>query len=613
MKSIFARATIAAVTLAVLVALLPSSSAFAQDTTTDEDKLVFTVGTTTDMVSANPMKACCGGEYEMMFLAYDMLMNFSRDDLTAVPALGESYTVSDDGKTWTFKIRDGVKWSDGTPLTAHDVAFTFNFINDNKGTGTFNNYLGIPKSFTAPDDTTFVWEMDKPTTSPLTPPWFPILPEHIWKDLDGKSATEIKQFRNVPAVSSGPFFLEEWKPGEFWRMSANKEYWGGAPIIDEVIFRVFDNQEAMVQALKTGEIDAAEAISPTLFNSLKGDPNIEPVKTNENYVYNLAFNLKTGTSADGTGESTSHPALQDVVVRQAIAHAVDKQTLVDTLLEGYGRPADSFILPLYSQWYKPAEGDLLYNFDIPKANQMLDEAGYMDTDGDGVREMPGGGDPFEFDLVTLSDDPYSPDAGKLIKGWLEQIGWRVTLVPVSENKAYDLWGASDFDAYVWGWGGDPDPDFMTSIFTTDQCYVWSDGCYSNPEMDALWDKQHAQLNPEEREVTVDQIQDLFYKDVPEVMIFYVNDTQAYRKDRWTGFVPTPAPNGSLIYSWGPYSYQEIHPVGTAADGSGTATASSSSDSGGIPGIVWIGIAAVVIVVGGVLIARSRGKSDEDKA
>ena len=576
----------------------------------DGEKLTFTVGTTGDMVSANPFKACCSAEYEMMFLAYDMLHNFDPNTLEAAPGLAESYEVSEDGKTWTFKIREGVKWSDGEPVTAEDVAFTFNFINDNDGMGTFNNYLGDPKSFSAPDPTTFVWEMETATTSPLTPPWLPIVPKHIWEKFDGLPAKDIKAFRNVPAVSSGPFVLEEWKPGEFWRMSANKEYWGGAPYIDEVIFRVFENQEAMVQALQNGEIDAAEAIEPALFDSLKNDPNIEAVKTNENYYYNFAFNLKTGKSADGTTTSTSHPALQDLNVRKALAHSVDKQTLVDTLLSGYGSVGDSFILPVYSDWYKPAEGDQIYEFSLEEANRLYDEGGYVDTDGDGIREMPGGGEPFEFDLYSLSDDSYSTDAGKLIKGWMEQTGWKVNLIPVSESKMYDVWYASDFDAYLWGFGGDPDPDFISSIFTTDQCGVWSDGCYSNPEYDALWEKQHTQTNLEDRQKTMDEIQDFFYADVPQVINFYINDTQAYRKDRWTGFVPQPAPNGSIIYGWGPYSYQSIKPV-TAADGTDVST--TNSDGGGIPTIAWIAIAAVVVIIIGVVVARMRRKDDEDQA
>lgn len=616
------RAVIIRITIVVSVAslaLIPAvGGVFAQESAVPEgqpgeqaEKLTFTVGTTSDLTSTNPFKGCCYTDYEMMLLSYDLLHNYNPDDLTSAPGLAESYDVSEDGKTWTFKIREGVMWSDGTPLTAKDIAFTYNFVKNNRGTGAFNNYIGVPKAFSAPDDTTFVWEMEEATGAPLLPPFVPILPQHIWKGLDGKEPAEILAFDNVPTVSSGAFFLDEWKPGEFFRMRANKEYWGGAPIIDEVVFRIFENQEAMVQALKSGEIDAAEAIEPNLFDSLKHDPTIEAVVTNEIAVYNLAFNLKQGKNAApayGDTLSTGHPALQDVDVRRAIAHSIDKQTLVDVVASGYGSVADSFLMPVFAKWYNPAEGEQVHGFDIERANELYDQGGYLDTNGDGIREMPGGGQPFEFDLVAIADDHYSMDSARLIKGWMEETGWKVKLIPASETRALELWGTSDFDAYVWYWDGDPDPDFMTSIFTTEQCGNWSDGCYSNQEMDRLYELQRTQSDVAERQETVFQMQDLFYEDVPEVMTFYIRDTQAYRKDRWTGFVNQPAPSGSVIYGWGPYSYQQIRPV---EDGADVATAGPSSDAGGIPGFLWVAliVGAVVVAIG---IGVSRRKDEEDK-
>ena len=611
----------AMVALALALALVPVAGVSAQSQSGEEgqeEKLTFIVGTTDDLNSANPFGASDDMDYEVLILAYDLLHNYSQSDLSAVPGLAESYEVSEDGKTWTFKIREGVKWSDGTPLTAHDVAFSFNFVWKNKGVGIFRSYVGIPKSFTAPDDTTFVWEMEEPTTAPLIPPQVPIIPEHIWKHLDGKDATEIEGFKNVPAVGSGPFVLEDWKPGEFTRLSANKEYWGGAPVIDEVIFRVFQNQEAMVLALKSGEIDFAAGIEPSLFDSLQSDPTIETVTTNVDALVNLAFNLipageKAAAGAyggDPEAVSTAHPALQDVDVRRAIAHTVDKQALVDSMLLGYGSVGDSFLLPVYATWYKPAEGDQVHEFDLAEANRLYDEGGYLDTDGDGVREMPNGGEPFVFDLVAIAEDTYSVDASKLIKGWLEQTGWKVDLLSVSERRALDIWGTSEFDAYVWGWNGRPDPDFMLSIFTTGECGVWSDGCYSDKAYDEMYEAQRLETDLDKRTEIVFQMQDKIYEDVPEVILFYTQDMQAYRKDRWTGFVPQPEPDGSLIFSWGPYSYQQITPL-TNPDG--TTVISTTSAEGGIPGIAWVGIAAVAGVLLFVVIRRLRRKSDEDQA
>jgi peptide/nickel transport system substrate-binding protein len=596
---------IAASTLAcaLLVGAWLATGANAQSTsgTAAPSKVVLTVGTTADMVSPNVFKACCGGEYEMMFMNYDMLFNFSKEDLTPVSGLATFPPEHNaDDTEWTFDIRSGVKWSDGEPLTAEDIAFTFNFIVENH-MGTFLNYLKAPgedpPTITAPNATTLVWKSPVPTTAPLTPPWVPILPEHVWKEFDG-DPTGAKQFPNVPAVGSGPFHLESWDQGQGWIMSANKDYWGGTPTIDEVDFRVFTNQEAMVQALKAGQIDFAEALNPTLFNSLKDTPGITTHVAPPGYFDNLAFNF------GGQGpDATALPALHDVVLRQAIATAIDNQGLVDKLLLGDGSAGTSITMP-QSVWHWEPPADQLRTFDIAKANQMLDDAGYADTNDDGVRNDPKTGDELQLDTLTINDITYSNDEGKLIAGWMKQIGIDMTLIPVSENKAYDLWGQGDFDAYIWDWGGDPDPDFILSIFTTDQCLDWSDGCYSDPKYDAMYAKQKTILDPEERRAYVAKMQEYIYEQVPEVVTVYENDLQAYRSDRWTGFTPVPEPDGYLLFGWGPYSYISMKP----AVGSTEAT-----DTQGIKTSTWLIVILVIIVAAGLIVLIRRRKGDEDRA
>ena len=148
-----------------------------------DDSVTFTIGTTSDMITANPFKSGGGSEYEMFMLNYDMLFNFGQENLEPVSGLAEyPPEQSADGKTWTFTIRDDVTWSDGEPLTAKDIAFTYNLINE-KGGLAFQAELGDPiakDAFVAPDDTTLIWKMQTATLAPLSPPWVPIVPEHIW-------------------------------------------------------------------------------------------------------------------------------------------------------------------------------------------------------------------------------------------------------------------------------------------------------------------------------------------------------------------------------------------------------------------------------------------------
>ncbi|MEX0832843.1 MAG: ABC transporter substrate-binding protein [Actinomycetota bacterium] len=575
-----------------------SSFALAQES---DEEVVFTVGVTSDMKSASPYKACCSAEYEMLFMVYDMLVQFDKETLEAAPGLAESWEKSEDGKTWTFHIRKGVNWSDGKPLTAHDVKASFDFTVENGGA--FSTYFPFDPKFETPDDYTLVWKSDKPTTAPVSPAWVYILPAHIWDKF--KTLKEAKEFRNVPTVSSGAFTLEEWKEGEFWRMQANEDYWQGAPHMDEVVFRVFDNNEAMVQALRKGEIDFADNIPAALYNSLEGAPDIARHKAVGGYFYNLAFGLwKPNQKGSGGEDPTNHPSLQDPIVRQSIDFAIDKQTLVDKVLLGNGTTANSPILPA-SEYWQPTDIPIR-PFDITQANQMLEDAGYEDTDGDGIREMPGGGDPLKYEFLVLTDYPVSVPSGKLIKGWLKQIGMDVDLVPVDTGKAYDAWYAHDYDAYVWGWGPDPDPDFILSIFTSGSCDVWSDGCYSNKEYDKLYEQQRVATSPEERKAITDQMAQMLYEEVPEVFLYWEDDLQAYRSDRWTGFVAQPPPDGYLIYQYGAYSYLSIRPV-AGSEGS------AAEAQAGIPPMVWVAVAGGVVVLIGIVMAVRRRTSEEDKA
>jgi len=570
-------------------------------TSTDPNKVIFTVGSTGDLISANPFKACCLLDYEMLFMNYDMLYNFSRATLEAESALAEfPPSGSEDGKTWTFKIRDDVTWQDGTPLTAEDIAFTFNFINANH-LAVFSDDLGKPAKvdpFTAPDPTTFVWKMEEATTSPFTPPWIPIIPKHAWEKYDGESAKTIKEFRNVPAIGSGPFQLVEWQEGRFARFEANHDYWNGDPAIDEVIFRKFGNDKALALALETGEIDFAEALPPELFDRLKTQPGIGTNASNASALTNLAFNF----------EGTANPAFHDEAVRDAIALAVDRQALVDRVLKGYGQIGNSMVLPTYSKWHWEPTGSEVQPFDPEKAKQILDEGGYTDKDGDGVREGPDG--PLTIELLALSDSPSSNPSAKLMDGWLDDVGFDASVKVVSEAKAYDIWADQTFDAYVWGWGGGPDPDFITSIFTTKQCLVWSDGCYKDPEYDKMWEAQHLETDEAKRHDLLVEIQKYLYDKNPELVLFYEQDLQAYRSDRWTGFVTQPEPVGSILFAFGNESYLTLRPVGVAEaqgqDGGG------GTGGGGSSPMVWIIIAvvAIIVIVGGVMVAR-RGKSADD--
>ena len=569
------------------------------ESTAPTDKVTFTIGATTDMKTANPFKSAGGSEYEMFFLNYDMLYNFSQDTLEPESALAEyPPDQSADGKTWTFKIRSGVTWSDGEPLTAADIAFTYNLINE-KGLGAFRSELGDPidkNAFEAPNDTTLIWHMQTATLAPLAPPWVPIVPEHIWGKFAAPQYTskDIKEFRNVPAVGSGPFHLTEWREGQFWQMETNPDYWMGAANIDEVIFRVYGNPEALSLALTTGEIDAAESLPPSIFNTLQDEPNIQTNIASAGCFEDLAFNF------EGTGD----PSLRDEAVRDAIAVAINRESMVDRVALGYASAGTTFVLPSFARYHWEPPANEVQSYDPQAAKDLLDSAGYLDVDGDGLRETPDG-QPWQLEVLTISDYVYSVPEGKLIVGWMNDVGIDTTIKTVSEGQAFDLWGDQDFDMYVWSWGPSPDPDFISSIFTTDQCLSWSDGCYSDPAYDKLYEEQRAATEFADRQAVMTKMQQYVYDKNPLIVLNYQSSLQAYRTDRFTGFVKQPQPQGYIFYGYGPVSYLNIKPV-SATDGG------TSGSSTGVPTGVLVGLGAAMIFAGAAATMwRRKGRADTE--
>jgi len=608
------RRALLALGLAAAVVTGVAGAAFGQADEADEGQLTLHVGAIDDIVSVNVFKACCTADYEMMLLNYNMLYGFSAEDLSPVEELTPGCEPSEDSMTWTCPIRDDATWHDGQPLTSEDIAFTYRFILDNKLT-TFSDYLPYNPTFETPDATTLIWHSEEPTLAPTVPPYIPILPEHIWSELDGKPAKEIRAFEQIPLVGSGPFQLTEWESGEFWRMEAVDDHFFGTPTIDEVVFHIYGNHEAMVQALNSGEIDFAYDLPPTLARSLEGDDNIEVNVQAANYHTNLAFNFGGQAEAhpDVYGsppatDETNHPALHDHDVRLAIAHAIDKQALVDTVFQGFAEPGDTFISPDKVFWHLDVPQEEEYAFDPEEANRILDEAGYTEKTADGVRIDPESGEPLVLDIVAINNSVGSARSAELMAGWMEEIGIRFDVRVVSESKAYEEWENGTFDAYVWGWGGDPDPDFNMSVYISSQCLGWSDGCYSNPELDQLYDEQRQTFDREARKEIVHEFQQIHYEEIPEVVLVYPQTISAYRTDEWEGYVPTPSDGGGLLFAWRTDSYMNLKPVTAEGPGGGPV-----ADEGGMSTGLLVGIGAIVVVAVAAFVVMGRRRSEEDEA
>ncbi|HEX7247489.1 MAG TPA: ABC transporter substrate-binding protein, partial [Actinomycetota bacterium] len=286
------------------------------------------------------------------------------------------------------------------------------------------------------------------------------------------------------------------------------------------------------------------------------------------------------------------PALHDITVRQAIAMAIDKQAIVEKVYRGTATPGDTIIRPASAYWHLdiPASEEMAY--DPAAARELLDGAGYADTDGDGIREDPQTGAPLELLIPASQDTIGAVESGELIDGFLQEIGIGVELRPVSDAKMGDYWGAGNFDAYIWYWSGDPDPNYQLFVFTSEQCGAWSDGCWKDPAFDALYEQQRSVFDRAERQELVFEAQRRAYEQIPSVVLAYPGWLQAYRNDRFTGWVPAPGENGYLMPG---YNYDSVVAL-RAVDAT---VAASSGGSSGIPGWIWLVVAvgAVALIVG----------------
>jgi peptide/nickel transport system substrate-binding protein len=592
--------------LAVMVVLTAAlvSPVFAQ-TPEDEgdDKVIFRYGMVNEIDSLNPFKALEIPSFEVMFLQYNLLVEFAQEDLSPVPGIAESWETSEDGLTWTYHINPDATFHDGEPVTSEDIEFTYQTILDNPAQGgLFIDYVDQITKMETPDDQTIVITTKKPSVGMLSM-YVPILPKHVWEDVP---ADELKSFPNEPSIGTGPFQALEYVKGQSVHLVANKDYYGGEPAIDEIFFQFYDNHDTMVQALKRGEVDHIYNPATELFLSLEGEEGIETLASSDPGYTELAFNMYEPTpeaiKLGAPKESQGNPALLDVRVRQAIDWAIDEQELTDKVLRGLGEPGSTGVPPTLAQYHLELPESELRGFDLDEARQLLAEAGWEDTDNDDIVDK--NGEDLQLRLLARSEDEFSSRSAEFIEGWLNDAGIDVVTEAVTDNKLTEDIYAADFDMFIWGWGSDPDPDFILSIFTCDQIMNFSDSFYCNEEYDRLYELQQTQLEESERIATITQMQEILYEDAPYVILFYDNLLEAYDVAEWTGWTKQPAETGSVMFSYGNYSAVNLKPVSGAE--------ASASDGSGNTGLIILMALGLIIVIVVVSVLLRRG-SREDRA
>ena len=499
---------------------------------------------------------------------------------------------------WTIKLRTGVKWSDGQPFTAEDVAFTYNYIVKNQMMTMAITTVGIKDAKALAPDVVQI-NCTKPKAD-MMHIFLPILPRHVWENVDPKEA-QTSYVNEPPIVGTGPFITTEFKKGSHVKMERNPHYWGTTPTLDELLFEYYTNGDTMTADLKSGTIDAAWGIPEAQFDSLSSVEGIQPV------AYNF-FNWDYLSLNCYEGKSLGNPVLRDWRFRNALNYAVDRQALCDIAYVKKSAPGTTILPPgMWTDpdyhWEPPA--DQLYTFDLAKAGQLLDEAGYK-LGPNGVRLDRG--EPIELRLWTTTESAPAQTSLKLIAGWLKKLGLKIEVSVLDTGAMQDrIWNfegdtyVPDFDMYIWDWAGYSDPGQTLSANVTVQIGNTNEPCWSNPRYDALNDEQASEMDPDQRKVIIDGMQEIMYEQTPWVVLTYPQYLQAYNDADWTGWVRMFDGAGPAFLTTGyTQSYIDLEPVASQA--------SSGASSTWIVAVAAAAVVALVVVVW--LVRRRRVRAEE---
>ena len=588
---------------------LPAATA----ATDDSEPTSLTIAVAQEVDSLSPFIAVRLLTTNMHRWMYDFLTNYDPETGETIPALAESWDTSEDGLTWTYHIREDATWTDGEPVTAEDVAWTFNTMMTDPAAAEANgNFVENFASVTATDEYTVEIVLDEPQVTMLALD-VPILPEHIWSQV-----SDFGTFNNdtdFPIVGSGPFILTDYEPNVSITLEANPDYWRGAPKFDQLILRYIDDPDAQVEALRSGEVDFVFNLTPAQYETLENEENIT-VNAAQGKRFQ-AITLNPGARLqDGTPFGDGHPALQDPVVREALVHTIDRDAIYEVAYGGLGEANGGYIPSRYDTYHWEPSEDEEIGFDIDAANQLLDEAGYA-PGGDGIRVGPDGR-PLSFRFNVHGDNPQYIQAAEMMAEWAREAGIELLVEPVSEVGS--LLDEGTYDILTTGWNVNPDPNYVLSINLCSGLptelggpYL-SDAYYCNEEYDQLYAEQLSELDVDARAEIVKEMQRVLYEDNIFVVWGYADALEAYRSDVIASMTPQPDPGGNYYGQDGYWSWWSAVPVGEEDDAGGSGSGSDDGDDGGSDTGLIVGIvaAAVVVLALVLLLLRRRGTTADDR-
>ncbi len=465
-----------------------------------------------EVTNLDPHKVPAFTSARVFELIYSYLMRLD-ENLGVQPELAESATTSADGKQVTVKLRTGVKFHNGDPLTSADVKYTFDRILDQKTAAVARSFFTDVSAISAPDPATVVFDLKAPNAALIAYMAHPntgIVSKKI-----GEANADLS--KKETAIGSGPFKLAEWVPDNFMRFEANKSYYvAGQPYLDGIRINVVPDESGVVAALRTKAADMAIVVDAKVARTLRGETGVT-LSAKPSLSYNLLF------------VNTKRKPFDNLKVRQAIAYAIDRKAIIDAVAFGEGEVTGP-IAPALANYALPPSQYPLYTRDVAKAKQLLQEANVGAV---------------EFTMLTQTTEPaYAKDIAQLVQAQLAEAGVKMKIETLEFTQWVDRWLKADFDMAPGLNGGGPDPDFYLFRYFTNDGNLNFVTSYQNAVSSDAIKSARATTDVAKRKDLYTTAQKELVNGVPFIWLYVGRDYNATLPTT-KGF--THLPNGSIIY------------------------------------------------------------------
>lgn len=453
----------------------------------------------------------------LLWLAFDKLVEPS-------PYVGQAENwlatkieqVSDDARVWEITLREGVKWHDGTDFTAEDVAFTFEYYREGPANRWTHHASAVPRiegiEILGRHKLRLTSKMPMPNFDRITAADLPMIQKAQWENVE-----KPREFTDI-AIGTGPYILVDYKADEYYKYRANEHYWQGKPLVEELTLVMIKDPQTMFTALRTGEIDAAaRSLPPELVMQWQSDPAIEVATAPSLWGVWLDINLKRAP-------------FDNRDLRQAISLAINPEPMLERIMLGMGKSGTHGWPHVDSFWTRP---DLSVSYDPARAIEILEEQGYKDADGDGMRENPDG-TPLSWEIAVASNRPLQLRAVEMIAGQLAEVGIATSMKTLDPASFTALWRNREFDVRVMDITphGIADQDMLIILYKGDNKVALK----PEPEKDDIVKRWLSASTREDRLAVSYELQDYQNTYPNRVMLWYPDGIFAYRWEAYDNYV-----------------------------------------------------------------------------